>query len=53
MTQQEVVRLYGAYVEEWGSNEDAVRSHGFVQRESRTVALCLMTLKTRPDNPRR
>ncbi len=53
LTQQEVVRLYRAYVEEWGSNEDAVRSHGFVRRESRTVALCLMTPKTRPNNPRR
>jgi hypothetical protein len=28
LTQQEVVRLYRAYVEEWGSNEDAVRARG-------------------------
>jgi 7-cyano-7-deazaguanine synthase in queuosine biosynthesis len=51
LTQQEVVRLYRAYVEEWGSNEDAVRLHA--RRESRTVALCLMTSKTPSDNPRR
>lgn len=53
LTQQEVVRLYRAYVEEWGSNEDAVRSHGLAQRERRTVALCLMTPKARPDSPHR
>jgi 7-cyano-7-deazaguanine synthase in queuosine biosynthesis len=51
LTQQEVVRLYRAYAEEWGSNEDAVRSHA--RRESRTVALCLMTPKTGSDNPPR
>ncbi len=51
LTQQEVVRLYRAYVEEWGSNEDAVRPHA--RRESRTVALCLMTPTTPSNNPRR
>jgi hypothetical protein len=53
LTQQEVVRLYRAYVEEWGSNEDAVRSQGLARCESRTVALCLMKPKTRSGNPRR
>ena len=53
LTQQEVVRLYRAYVEEWSSNNDAVRSHGLPRRESRTVALCLMTPKDRLSNPRR
>jgi len=38
LTQQEMVRLYRAYVEEWGSHEDAVRSHGLARRERRTVA---------------
>ena len=53
LTQQEVVRLYRAYVEEWSSNKDALRSHGLPRHESRTVALCLMTLKDRLSNPRR
>jgi hypothetical protein len=53
LTQQEVVRLYRAYVEEWSSNEDVVRSHGRARRESRTVALCLMRPEARPDNPHR
>jgi hypothetical protein len=51
LTQQEVVRLYRAYVEEWDSNEDAVCARA--RRESRTVALCLMTPKTRSNDPRR
>jgi hypothetical protein len=51
LTQQEVVRLYRAYVEEWGSNENAVRPRA--RRESRTVALCLMTPTIRSNNPRR
>ncbi|MGH3258091.1 MAG: hypothetical protein ACRDOU_22310 [Streptosporangiaceae bacterium] len=38
LTQQEVVRLYRAYVLEWSSHEDAVRSHGLARRDSRTVA---------------
>jgi hypothetical protein len=38
LTQQEMVRLYRAYVEEWGSHEDAVLSHGLAPRERRTVA---------------
>ena len=38
LTQQEVVRLYRAYVQEWSSNEDAVRSRGLARRDSRTVA---------------
>ncbi len=38
LTQQEVVRLYRAYVQEWSSHEDAVRSHGLARRDSRTVA---------------
>jgi 7-cyano-7-deazaguanine synthase in queuosine biosynthesis len=53
LTQQEVVRLYRAYAEEWGSNGDAVRSHGLARRESRTVALCLMRAEALPDNPHR
>lgn len=53
LTQQEVVRLYRAYVEEWASNEDAVRSNGLARRENRTVALCLMTPKDRLGSPRR
>jgi len=53
LTQQEVARLYRVYVEEWGSNEDAVRSNGLARRESRTVALCLMTTEARPGNPHR
>jgi hypothetical protein len=53
LTQQEVVRLYRAYVEEWGSHEDAVRSHGLARRERRTVALCLMTSEARLDSQRR
>lgn len=38
LTQQEVVRLYRAYVQEWSSIEDAVRSPGLARRERRTVA---------------
>jgi 7-cyano-7-deazaguanine synthase in queuosine biosynthesis len=38
LTQQEVVRLYRAYVQEWSSHEDAVRSHGAARCDSRTVA---------------
>ena len=38
LTQQEMVRLYRAYVEEWSSHEDAVRSHSLARRERRTVA---------------
>lgn len=35
-TQQEMVRLYRAYTEEWRANEDAVRQ--YARHESRTVA---------------
>ena len=38
LTPQEMVRLCRAYVEEWGSHENAVRSHGLARRDSRTVA---------------
>lgn len=38
LTQQEVVRLYRAYVQEWSSHEDIVRSYGAARRDSRTVA---------------
>jgi 7-cyano-7-deazaguanine synthase in queuosine biosynthesis len=38
LTQQEVVRLYRAYVQEWGSIEDAVRSPDLARRGRRTVA---------------
>lgn len=53
LTQQEIVRLYRTYVEEWDSSENALRSHAPAQRESRTVALCLMTSMDLSGNPRR
>jgi hypothetical protein len=30
--------LHRAYVQEWSSHEDAVRSHGVARRDSETVA---------------
>lgn len=39
LTKEEVVRLYRAYVDEWGSYERAAQMANLARREGRTVAL--------------